>query len=398
MSWKVSCAMDERVKFVADCLSEEFCMAEVCRRYGVSRKTGYKWLERYHASGPDGLKERSRAPKSHPNAIDPETEAAIVSFKRAHMLWGPAKIRTVLRERHPKRYWPANSTIGDMLDRHGLVVKRKKRNRATPSSQPLAHCENPNDVWCVDFKGWFRTGDGTRCDPLTISDASTRFLLRCVGMSGGTSFVEVKPLFEAAFREFGLPKAIRSDNGAPFASLGLAGLSRLSVWWIRLGIRPERIRPGKPQDNGRHERMHRTLKAATAYPPQRSIRAQQRAFDAFVAEYNHERPHEALGQRPPGAFYVPSITPFPSRLPPLPDYDCDYITRKVRGSGQIKWRGHDVRITAALIGEYVGLAPIGDGLWKVYFTDIPLGIFEERKLKVNRLPKPKKKDRTPKTK
>jgi putative transposase len=396
MAWKVSCVMEERLKFVADCLSQEFSMAEVCRRYGVSRKTGYKWLERYHEGGLDGLKERSRAPKLHPNAVDLKTEAAVVAFKHTHMLWGPAKIGVKLRERHPGRSWPASSTIGDILDRHGLVIKRKKRNRATPSTQPLAHCANPNDVWCVDFKGWFRTGDGTRCDPLTISDGATRFLLRCVGMSGGTGFTQVKPLFEAAFREFGLPKAIRSDNGPPFASLGLAGLSKLSVWWIRLGIRPERIRPGKPQDNGRHERMHRTLKAATAHPPTGSLRGQQRAFNAFMAEYNHERPHEALGQRPPGAFYKASDSVFPSKLMPIPDYDSEYAVRKVKKSGQVKWRGRDLRITDALTGEYVGFAPIGDGLWKLYFIDIPLGTFDERKRKVKPLPKPKKKNRAQK--
>lgn len=389
MTWKVSCVMDERLKFIADCLSEKFSMSELCRRYGVSRKTGYKWLARYREGGLDELKDRSRAPRLHPNAVAPELVDMIIAFKCEHMLWGPAKIRVKLLERHPKMCWPAISTIGDLLDSQGLVIKRRKRNHATPSSQPLGHCTDPNDVWCVDFKGWFRTGNGTRCDPLTMTDGCTRFLLRCVGMSDGTDFTRVQPLFEAAFREYGMPQAIRSDNGPPFASLGLAGLSKLAVWWIRLGITPERIRPGKPQENGRHERMHRTLKAATANPPQRTLRQQQRAFDDFMAEYNYERPHEALGQRPPGAFYQASTQPFPDRIPKL-EYGDDYEVRKVRLSGQIKWRGHNVRISDALEGEYVGLAPIEDGVWKVYFGDLALGTLNERTRKVKPMPKKKK--------
>jgi putative transposase len=386
VAWKASCIMDERVKFIAECMSGEFGMAEVCRRHGVSRETGYKWLGRYRESGPEGLKDRSRAPHSHPNAVGAAMEEALVEFKREHMLWGPAKLRAALLARAPDVAWPAPSTIGAVLDRHGLVARRRRRARATPSAAPLAHCAAPNDVWCVDFKGWFRTGDGTRCDPLTISDGATRYLLRCVGMGGGTDCARVRPLFEAAFREYGLPRAIRSDNGPPFASCGLAGLSRLSVWWIRLGIVPERIRPGKPQENGRHERMHRTLKAAAASPPKATQRAQQRAFDAFRAEYNHERPHEALGQRPPADFYTPSETPFPSRLMDPMDYYADLEVRKVKRSGEIKWRGAAVHLTDALAGEHVGLAPAGDGLWLVRFAGLPLGLLDERRLKVGLLP------------
>jgi len=390
MSWKVSCVMNERVKFVADCLRGEWSMAEVCRRYGISRKTGYKWIERYRKEGPDGLKERSRASLSHPNAVDAETERMILAFKRAHIRWGPLKVRCEIARKYPGRKWPVASTVGDILKRHGLVVRRRLRRRATPSDRPLAHCTSPNEVWCVDFKGWFRTADRARCIPLTMMDADTRFILRCQVMSGKTGFGEVRALFEAAFREFGLPVAIRSDNGPPFASMGLAGLSKLAVWWIRLGIVPERIRPGKPQDNGRHERMHRTLKEYTAAPPRGNLREQQRAFDMFVHEYNFERPHQALGQRPPAEFYEPSPRPFPSRLMPMPDYPDQWAVRKVKKSGQIKWRGHDVRVTSALVGQHVGLAPIDDGYWKVHFIDMPIGILDERKMKIKPLPRKEK--------
>jgi transposase InsO family protein len=281
--------------------------------------------------------------------------------------------------------------MGDILKRHGLVVSRKRRRHATASSRPLSHCTAPNEVWCVDFKGWFRTGDGTRCDPLTMSDGDTRFILRCQAMSGKTGFAKVKPLFEAAFREFGMPRAIRSDNGPPFASVGLAGLSKLAVWWIRLGIVPERIEPGKPQQNGRHERMHRTLKEASVNPPQRTLREQQRAFDQFVDEYNYHRPHQALGQRAPGDFYEPSTRQYPSRLPELAAYPDQWAVRKVKKSGQIKWNGHDIRVTDALVGQHVGLAPIEDGLWTVHFIDMPLGILDERVMKIKPLPKGRKK-------
>ena len=387
MSWKVSCVMSERMKFIVESESGQWSMSEMCRRHGVSRKTGYKWLRRYMEDGVDGLKNRSRAPQYHPNAVDAETEEAIVLCKQLHMLDGPRKVRARLLREQPDRAWPAASTMGDLLKRRGLVVPRKTRRHATPSIQPLSHCAAANEVWCIDFKGWFLTGDGTKCEPLTIMDAHSRFLLRCQTMTGHTGCQRVKPLMEAAFREFGLPRAIRSDNGPPFASTGLAGLSKLAVWWMRLGIVPERIRPGCPQDNGRHERMHRTLKQAAAAPPRHSMRAQQRAFDAFRDEYNHQRPHEALGQQTPASHYEPSPRTFPARLPDIPDYPREWRVRKVKKSGQIKWRGHEVRITDALVRQHVALAPRHDGLWTLYFMTTPVGIFDERLLKVRPLPR-----------
>lgn len=387
MGWKASCVMDERMKFIVDCESEELSMAEACRRAGISRKTGYKWLGRYEEEGLEGLKERSRASSRHPNAVEACTEQAILEMKRRHMTFGPAKIRVRLMHDAPEAQWPAVSTMGDILNRHGLVVPRKKRRRATPSAQPLRHCTRANDVWCADFKGWFCTRDGAHCEPLTITDGASRYLLCCQTMFSGTGFEQVKPAFEIAFRRYGMPQAIRTDNGPPFATVALGGLSRLSVWWLRLGIQPERIRPGRPQENGRHERMHRTLKAATAQPPRNNLRAQQRAFERFMHEYNEYRPHEALGQQTPATHYHPSPKSFPGRLPQAPPYPDEWRSRTVSPSGQMKWGGHDIQITAALRGERIGLKPIGDGVWEIYFLELLLGRFHERGLRVKRLSK-----------
>lgn len=263
--------MEERFRFKEAVAAEEFSVAELCRQFGVSRKTGYKWLERYQQGGLEALGDRSRAPHHHPNEVAEEVEAAIVGLRREHMHWGPAKLRAWLTTREPAVAWPAASTIGEILKRAGLTHARKKRRRTTPSTQPLAHATESNRVWCADFKGWFWCGDGSRCDPFTLTDAFSRYLLRCQ-IVPETGEEHVRAILEAAMREYGLPNAIRTDNGPPFASCGIGGLSRLSVWWIRLGIRPERIQPGKPQQNGRHERMHLTLKQHTAQPPAATLR------------------------------------------------------------------------------------------------------------------------------
>jgi hypothetical protein len=247
-----------------------------------------------------------------------------------------------------------------------------------PSQTPFEDCQAANAVWCADIKGWFRTGDGNKCTPLTISDGYSRYLLRCQGLDGSTGWVTVQPLFIATFREYGLPAAMRTDNGSPFATTSLGGLSALAVWWLRLGIRLERIEPGQPQQNGRHERMHRTLKEATANPPQGNLRSQQAAFEKFRREYNEERPHEALGQRPPAEFYAPAEREYPERLPEQRGYPDDWEKRRVRKGGQIKWRGKDVRLSHALWGQEVGLKPVGDGEWAVYFESLELETFEER--------------------
>ena len=369
--------MEERMKFVMDYESQEYSKAALCRIYGISRPTCNKWLARYGQAGVVGLADQSRAPKRHPNQVSPEIEEAILAVRREHPHWGPKKLRVLLKQAMPRGSWPATSTIGEILSRHGLTVPRKRRRRTPPYTQPFAACDGPNAVWCGDFKGWFRTGDGSRCDPLTISDAHSRKLLRCQVVKD-TGFETTRGLFEATFRQYGLPLAIRTDNGTPFAGRGIGGLSRLSVWWIRLGIVPERIEPGKPQQNGRHERMHRTLKAETAKPPARTLRAQQRAFDRFREEFNHVRPHEALEMATPASVYEYSPRPYPERLGPV-EYPAGLTVRIVQKRGEFYWHRHSVFLGEAFVREHVGLEPLDGRYWTVYFGERVLGVFDSHR-------------------
>lgn len=372
----------ERVSLINDFLSGEFSISELSINYGVSRKTVYKWIERHRERGWDGLKDASRAPHNHPNAVGSKVEAELLRWKAAKPSWGAPKLREKLLVQLGPERCPAESTLSAILKRHGLSRKPRRLRRATPSEQPLAHCQANNQVWCADFKGWFRTGDGQRCTPLTISDAHSRYLLCCQGLILHTGFVTVQPLFIKTFREFGLPLAMRTDNGAPFACCGLGGLTPLSIWWVRLGIDLERIEPGQPQQNGRHERMHRTLQEATAQKPGRNLRAQQERFDQFRAEYNDERPHEALGQKPPARVYDPSPRIYPERLPDQRGYPDDWEKRMVREGGQIKWKGRNVSVNQALWKQEIGFKSIGEGLWAVYFEGLELGQFDERKQRI----------------
>jgi putative transposase len=280
--------MEEKLRFVFEYELGERTMSELCQRYAVARETGYVWLRRYRHAGVAGLVEHSRAAHRHGNQTPEDIERMVLELRQAHMCWGPRKLQWVLQRDEPGRRWPAASTIGALLKRAGLVVARKKRWRTAPYSEPLAHAEEANRVWCADFKGWFRTADGQRIDPLTISDARSRYLLRCQAVEK-TATARVQAIFEAAFREYGMPQAIRTDNGPPFASRAVAGLSRLAVWWIKLGIVPERIAAGHPEQNGRHERMHRTLKQEAAQPPAANQREQQRTLDRFRQEFNELR-------------------------------------------------------------------------------------------------------------
>jgi transposase InsO family protein len=380
MPWKETCAMKERSRFVVEYGSGRFTMAELCRVFGISRETGYKWVERYDVEGPPGLQDRSRAPRHHPSAVPAEVEAVIRETRVAYPTWGPKKVRAWLQAHRPGRRWPVASTIGEILKRHGLTAARKKRRRTPPYTEPFAACAGPNTVWCIDFKGWFRTGDGTRCDPLTISDAHSRYLLRCQALTD-TRYETVRPLLEAAFREFGLPGAIRSDNGVPFASRGIAGLSRLSVWWLRLEIVPERIDAGHPEQNGRHERMHRTLKAETASPPARTVRGQQRVFDRWRVCFNEDRPHEALGERTPAWAYRPSPRPYPDRLPPV-EYPAGLVVRIVQKAGEFYWRTHRVFLGEAFGGEPIGLEPLDGRYWLVYYATVALGVFDAHRCRM----------------
>jgi transposase InsO family protein len=364
--------MDQRVEFVVCWLRHETSMAELCRHFGISRKTGYYWLAWYQADGMDGLRPHSRAAHHHPNAVSDEICAAVLRAKAAHPSWGPKKLSPLPGEAQQiVADWPVASTRGAILARSGLTVARRRRRHVPPRTQPFASVEQPNDTWCADFKGWFRTADGARCEPLTITDAYSRLLLRCQAVRGGTSGRIVRPLFEATFREYGLPQRIRTDNGPPFVSLGAGGLSALAVWWIKLGILPERIDPGSPQQNGRHERMHRTLEEATARPPAATIAAQQRRFDAFRHTYNTERPHEALQQHPPITCWYASPRTYPRRLEE-PTYTDTASVRRVRLNGYMKWRGGLIYIHKTLVGEPVGVFETDTG-WLVRYGPIDLG-------------------------
>jgi transposase InsO family protein len=376
--------MEEKVRFIFEYERDECTMSELCQSYGIARETGYVWLRRYRERGLAGLVELNRGARRHPNQTPPETEQAVLELRQAHMRWGPRKLKRVLERDQGGRSWPAASTIGELLKREGLVVARRKRRRTAPYTEPLAHADGPNRVWCADFKGWFRTSDGERIDPLTISDAHSRYLLRCQAVEK-TDTERARAIFEAAFREYGMPESMRTDNGAPFASSAVAGLSRLAVWWMKLGIVPERIAAGHPEQNGRHERLHRTLKQETAEPAAANRRAQQRAFDRFRQEYNHQRPHEALAMQTPAAVYAPSPRSYPARVPE-PEYPTTMLVRSVHHQGQIRWKKHEVILSKVLWGERVGLLPVNERWFTVYFAQFPIARFDSRKLRVLSLP------------
>ncbi len=390
MGWMETCAVEERMRFVMAIegrQDEQESFAAVCRRFGVSRKTGYKWFERYGEGGVAGLVDQSRAPLDHPQAMTDELAERCVAVRRAHPSWGPVKVRAWLERRAPRTKWPAASSIGTLFDREGLTIKRRLRRRSPPSSAPFAHCGAANDVWCIDFKGWFLTGDGTHCEPLTLSDAYSRYLLRCQAMAR-TDTDHVWPVLEAAFREFGLPQRLRSDNGSPFASCGAGGLSQLSVKVIKAGVMPERIAPGKPQQNGRLERLHLTLLQDTANPPAHSLRQQIERLRSFQRLYNNERLHQALGNDTPAEHYAVSPRRFDGVLHE-PTYASDHTVRRVRHNGEIRWQGSTIYISAALIGEPVGLIENNDGGWTVHYGPIVLGTIAHRG---DRLRKPEHSD------
>ena len=380
MPWRETSPMDQRTQFIADHLRETQTITELCDRYGVSRKTGYKWIARYLRLGPAGLEEHSRRPHRAPNQTADEIVAAILEARQRHPGWGGKKLRALLQRRHPRWTLPGRSTVCDILSRHGLVPTRRARRRLGHPGKPTTIMGAPNAVWCADYKGQFKTGDGRYCYPLTVTDGFSRFLLGCQGL-GSTAGAEAQPVFTRLFKEYGLPLRIRTDNGVPFATTTLARLSKLSAWWVRLGILPECIEPGRPDQNGRHERMHRTLKAATTRPAAGSLGAQQRRFNAFREEFNHVRPHEALEQQTPAACYYPSPRPMPDRLPPL-EYPDRFEVRYVSANGGIRWNHRWVNVSTVCVGEYVGLEEIDDGIWNVYFGPLRLGRLLERHMRI----------------
>ncbi len=370
MPWTETSPMTERQRFIDEALRGETSLSELCRRFGISRKTGHKWVRRY-LEGCE-LTDRSRRPHTSPRAVRAWLEDAIVEARRQRPRWGPRKVRAALLRANPGAVLPSVSTFAVIFTRNGLVRPRRRRHRTPPFSAPFGAISAPNALWCVDFKGQFLVGR-TRCYPLTVMDAFSRYLLACVALRRPDGEA-VRRAFEAIFAAFGLPAAIRTDNGPPFATAGPGGLSRLAAWWLKLGIRHERIAPGHPEQNGRHERMHLTLKQATAMPPATTLRAQQRAFDRFRAEYNQERPHEALGDQVPAACYEPS----PRALPAPPwgrdlAYPPEFETVRVRKDGRVAWNGRSVLLSAALRHERVGLEWGGDTGWAVWFGPLRLG-------------------------
>lgn len=376
MPWTETTPMSERMQLVTEWERGLYSMVELCQRYGVSRKTGYKWIMRYEREGPAGLHDRSRAPHVCPHRIAPAVAEAICGGRRQHPSWGPEKILQWLSRREPELDLPATSTAGDLLARRGLVKKRRRRRAYTHPGAVPPTTKQPNDLWTADFKGHFRTRDGLYCYPLTVADQHSRYLLGCQGLLS-TQGVGVRPIFDRLFREYGLPRALRTDNGVPFATTGIHGLSQLNVWWMSLGIQHQRILPGHPQQNGAHERMHRTLKAATARPPQSHLAAQQRAFNRFRVVYNEERPHQFLDGRTPASVYRPSPRSYTGRISAF-EYPGHYIPKRVTNAGTIRFKKRLLFLANALKQHVVGLEEVDDGIWSIYFCNVLLARVDER--------------------
>lgn len=386
MPWKESCRFMERTKFVLR-LEEGERMVDLCREFGISRKTGYKLWERYRRFGAVGLFDESRKPLCSPQRMSKEMQELLLGGRKLHPTWGPKKVRAWLAAKQPGLKLPAPSSIGDLFRRNGLVTRRRRPRFPAPyGTSPLEHATAANEVWCADFKGQFKLGNGKYCYPLTITDRFSRFVLACEGLERAVTDSSLA-VFEMVFRQYGLPSVIRTDNGPPFASHGLGGLSKLSVQWMRLGIRPERIEPAHPEQNGQHERMHLVLKQETTRPAAANFLQQQERFDRFVHVYNKERPHEALGQRTPSTVYQPSLRPYPEALPE-PQYPLHDVVRTVSNEGQVHlWgRGQHVYLSSALIGQRVGLRELAPDQWLVTFLTIDLATIDAAKRTVTPLP------------
>ena len=380
MPWLETSLMDQRMQFIADVQRDLWPVTELAQRFGISRKTAYKWIERYEDAGPTGLTDRSRRPQHCPHETPQAVVEVVLEARRHHPRWGAKKLLRILTRKDPRGTWPARSTVCDLLKRHDLIPPTRRRPRLSHPGRPLTPMTAPNAIWTADFKGQFKTRDGVYCYPLTLVDGYSRYLLACQGLRS-TAIVLARPIFQRAFEEYGLPRIIRTDNGVPFATTALGRLSLLSVWWIRLGIYPELIEPSHPEQNGRHERMHRTLKADATRPPSGNLQAQQTRFNRFRGEYNDERPHEALDQETPASVYQSSPRTLPQRLAPL-EYPGHFEVRLVSRNSGIRWKKHWVCVTHTLAGEYVGLEEVDDGLWDVYFGPLKLGRMDERILRI----------------
>ena len=378
MPWKNTTPVKERIRFLRDYQRGLFNFTELCQLYGVSRKTGYKWLDRFAQEGLQGLVDLPRSPKSCPHSTPLAIADTLLDLRRKHPSWGPRKLISYLEARQPDLPWPAPSTVGEILKRHGLSRPRRRRRRLGHPGRPTTPMLQPNGIWTADFKGHFKTRDGIYCYPLTILDGYSRFLRACDALTS-TRHDLAQPVFERLFRQFGLPRVIRTDNGVPFATQAIHRISRLHLWWIKLDITPELIELGQPQQNGRHERFHRTLKADTTRPPSANLRSQQTRFDRFRSEYNSLRPHEALDQTTPASHYHPSPRAFPDSTPEI-HYPLHFEVRRVSRNGGIRWHSSWVNISHVLAEEYIGLEEVDDGIWSVYFGPLLLGRFDEREL------------------
>ena len=380
MPWRQTSPLDQKMQFIADYLRQTLSIIELCELYGGSRKTGYQWIERSLTSGPSGLEDRSRKPDSSPNQTPQHSVDAFIELRCRHPSWGAKKLVSIRQKRHPSWPLPARSTVCDLLRRHGLVPKPRQRRHMGHPGKPTNQILAPNDVWSAEFTGHFNTGDGLYCYPLTVADGYSRFRLGCQALSS-TRGQEAKPVFTCLCKAFGLPKRIHTDNGVPFATHTLARLSRLSAWWVRLGILPEFIEPGTPQQNGRHERMHRTLKAETTRPPAATRRAQQRTFARFRQAFNCERPHEALDLQTPASRDEASPREMPTKLPPL-EYPDRFEVRYVSANGGIRWNHQWINVSTTCAGEYVGLEEIDHGIWTIYFGPLKLGRLLDRHMRI----------------
>lgn len=380
MPWQERAPVDLRMQFVLEWRSGCWTMTELCADYQISRKTGYKWVGRHAACGPGGLQDRSRRPHHNPRATDAHLVTTLLALRKRHPRWGATKLLAVARRDAPEAAWPSRSTVCDLLRARGLVMPRRHSRRPAAPPSSLAAITQANQTWTTDFKGEFRTGDGAYCYPLTLRDGFSRFVLRCDALLGRT-YNATRSRFERAFAEYGLPERIRSDNGGPFASTGLGRLSQLSVWWIRLGIVPERIALGRPEQNGSHEQFHSVLKAETTRPPAADVRRQQRRFAKFCREYNHQRPHEALANEVPASLYTASPRPLPRRLPAV-EYPGHVEVRRVSCIGQVSWNGAPVFLSLALTGEDVAFEEVDDGLWTIRFGALAIGRYDARQRRV----------------
>jgi len=386
MPWQETNSSKERREFIQAWLTQRYSMSLLCTRFGVSRKTGYKWLNRFKSHGMNNLNDQPRTRHHQAHRTSAEIVQKLIDTKLLYPKWGPRKVTRFLHNNHPQITWPAISTTGTILAAEGLVEPRGQRRYKAPArTAPLAHATSSNRVWSVDFKGDFLLGNARRCYPLTVFDNHSRYLLACKGLYS-TRTEPVIATFEMLFREFGLPDYLRSDNGCPFASTRIGGLSRFSLWVLKCGVTPERIRPGRPQENGRHERFHRSLKAAVCHPPKGNLSAQQRAFNRYQCEYNQDRPHEALADTPPGWHYTPSSREYSGKTIEF-CYPDTFAIRKVRADGNIKWKQAPIYVANLLVGEHIGLEPIDNGCWMVYLSTLKLGILDER---INKIIRPGK--------